>query len=52
MIAQKQLLSLSLEKFACVPDAEQAAQKLGKKLRYHCLCDLEFVPQPSQSDLP
>lgn len=47
LIAQKQLLSLSQEKFACVPDAEQAAKKLGKELRYHALEDLEFVVHPS-----
>lgn len=47
VIAQKQLLSLSQEKFACVPDAEQAAQKLEKELRYHDLEDLEFVVHPS-----
>ena len=47
VIAQKQLLSLSQEKFACVPDAEEAAQKLGKELRYHYLEDIEFVVHPS-----
>ncbi|NEP41541.1 MAG: IS1634 family transposase, partial [Okeania sp. SIO2H7] len=46
VMAKNKLLSLSQEKFACVPDAEQAAQKLGKELRYHALEDLEFVPQP------
>lgn len=49
MIAQKQLLSLSQEKFACVPDAEQAAQKLGKELRYHDLEELEFLVHPSHA---
>jgi transposase len=33
--AAKQLLQLSRQQFACIPDAQQAAQKLLKKSKYH-----------------
>ena len=51
--AIKELKGLNSKKFACVPDAEKAAQDFNKKLKSHKLNDIEIVYEPySQSGRP
>ena len=42
--AQKQLRHLEQQDFACAPDALAAVQQWNRKLRYHCLDQIEVVP--------
>ncbi len=42
--ASKQLRQLSRQTFACIPDAQGAAQKLLKKSKYHHLTNIQIEP--------
>lgn len=42
--AQRRLKQLSLQKFACEPDAQQAVQRLQKKLQFYQLDDVQLIP--------
>lgn len=42
---QAKLRTLSAQVFACEPDARQGAVKFESSLKYHCLQDLQFIPQ-------
>lgn len=42
---QAKLRTLCSQVFACEPDARQAAVKFESSLKFHCLQDLQFIPQ-------
>lgn len=44
--ARSELKSLSQQKFACQPDAEQAVEQFNKKLRYHTIPRVEILTVP------
>ena len=43
-LAQSQLKQLSRQEFACQPDAQQAVQRLQKKLQFYQLDDVQLIP--------
>ena len=45
-IANSELKSLMKQDFACVADAKQAADKLSRRWKYHCLRSVEIETRP------
>jgi transposase len=48
--AQKALRQLTAQRFACIPDAERAAQKLLKKSKYHELTSIQVTDVQDKSE--